>query len=61
MAEVTSLIGFLAVLEVANLGISVVNARQLGEDTTARKRAARALDRVQTHETRYHDTEERQL
>jgi len=51
----TSLIGLVMALEVANLGISVANARQLGEDATARKRAARALARVDRHEERHHD------
>jgi len=51
----TSLIGLVMALEVANLGISVANARQLGEDETARKRAARALDAIDRHEERHHD------
>jgi len=54
MVEAT-LLGFLAMLEVANLGMTVVNARNLGSDDTARQRARRALRRVDRHEERYHD------
>jgi len=55
MAETTTVLGMLTLLEFCNLGATIINARQLGTDETARKRAGRALARVDRHEERYHD------
>lgn len=44
-------VGVLVTLDLAVLGISVVNARRIGVDKVARERASKALSKVREIET----------